>query len=94
MPGHAEMDDQRAVIKSDQQIFAASPCAAYRAPGQALRQIGRKRPAQATVAQRNGGDGTAFQIQALVVRLASGATPRRVTSTSGNSGMLEPNSFS
>jgi hypothetical protein len=76
--GHAQVHDQRAMVEMDQQVLAAPPGAADHAPGQQGMQALRKRPAQAGVTQHDAADGAPFQM---------GATPRRVTSTSGNSGM-------
>ena len=45
MSRHAKMDDQRAMIKIDQQIFAAPAGTAYRMAAQGLRQRRRERPA-------------------------------------------------
>ena len=79
--GHAQMDDQRgAVVQLDQQVFGAARHLAHAAASQALSQLGVDWPAQARLAQHRAGEGVAGE---------QGATPRRVVSTSGNSGMFK-----
>jgi hypothetical protein len=75
---HAEMNDQRAVVEFEQQVFAAPAHAAHSLAAHLSGQIGRKWPAQPGGARDNAGHRVALDV---------GAMPRRVTSTSGNSGM-------
>ena len=61
--GHAKVNDQRAMIEMDQQIFAAPSGAAHRAAGQRLCQLQWKRPAQPGMAKFHAADDLSFQMR-------------------------------
>src|SRR3569832_2247595 len=63
MPRHAKMYDQRAMIEAEQQVFAASASAAYRATNQKLVQSFRKWPAQPAVAQHHLAHSASFELR-------------------------------
>src|SRR5450830_681249 len=56
------MNDQRAMIEFNQQIFSAPTDSPYPPAAQAARQIRRKRPTQAATAQRDCGNDLALQV--------------------------------
>jgi hypothetical protein len=62
MAGHAQVNDQRAVRETDQQVFAAPSGQTDRAAAQQRGQIGRKRPAQAGTAHYHAGYDLPLQI--------------------------------
>jgi hypothetical protein len=63
MTGHAEMDDQGAVIEADQQVLATPTRDANRSSAQKFRQVDRERPAQAGMAKSNSFDYTSFKMR-------------------------------
>jgi hypothetical protein len=57
------MDDQRTMIETDQQIFAAPSGGTDPLATQALGQTGWKGPAQTAVTQYDAGNDTAFEMR-------------------------------
>lgn len=62
MPGHAEMNDQRAVPEVNQQVFAAPASGQNALPDQQVLQTKGKRPAQATASLDHASDFVAFEM--------------------------------
>ena len=62
MAGHAQVDDQGAVLEMHEQVFAAPAGAQYGAAGQQLLELLGKRPAQAGAAQHHVLHGAAFEM--------------------------------
>ena len=63
MARHAEVDDQGAVRKGDQQVFAAPPGVQDAPAGQQRRQAGREGPAQAVAAHQHAVDDAPFDMR-------------------------------
>lgn len=63
MSRHSKMHNQRAMVEADQQVFAPAASGANGASAQALRQVRRKRPAQAAATQRDTGNDLTFKIR-------------------------------
>ncbi len=61
--GHAEVDDQRAMRKMQQQILAAPAGALHDLPPQHGRQFGREGPAQAAATQYHALHGAPLQMR-------------------------------
>lgn len=63
VPRHAKVDDQRAMVETDQQVFPASRRGSNHAAGQAICKIVGKRPAQPAVPQGDASDNPAFKMR-------------------------------
>lgn len=66
--GHAQMDEQDAGIKTDEQVFGAAAALAHGFAGQNLRQFGWDGPAQFGLADADGGNGFAGDIRGDAVQ--------------------------